>query len=216
MTSVSWSISLTLVLLSFCFDAHSAPSDEIDLYNKNKTTEEAVQQNETDDSKTDRISITPPPRSDKKKKKTTSLYYPYKQSMSPRLGFVLDPDILEENGEIPVVLGLSYMLPRTHTPQVEFTFDLLTNSKAHFSGMLRRIFYEREAFRPYIKAGATVQLDASERLAAFSDWDNYLARASIGFEDAIKLPMSVRIEIEVAANTHDQMLIFNFGYSWGW
>ena len=215
MTAVSWSVSLTLVLLGLSFKSAAAPTDEIDLYKKNDQAP-VEETKTTEDLKNDRISITPPPQRKDEEEKSVSLYYPYKQSMSPRVGFVLDPDQLDANGEVPVVLGLSYMLPRAHSPQVEFTFDLLTNSKAHFSGMLRRVFYEREALRPYLKGGVSVQLDADERLAAFSDWENYLARASIGFEDAIKLPMSVRIEIEAAANTKYQMLIFNFGYSWGW
>lgn len=164
-----------------------------------------------------KLSITEPDEEEKQENRKTlrSLYYPYKQSMSPRLGGVIDPDLVRD-GEFPFLFGISYMLPRNRSPQVEFTFDLLTNSKAHLSAMLRRIFYERESFRPFVRAGVTLAADSDERLATFSNWENYLARASIGMEDVIEMPMSVRLEMEVLIGSRDQMLVFSFGYSWAW
>jgi hypothetical protein len=160
------------------------------------------------------LSVTPAPAVPREK--ADDFYYSYRQSLSPHVGFILDHERIDANGSFPMIFGLAYMFPRRHSPQVEISFDLLTDSSGQFSAVLRRVFWEHERFRPYVKAGLTLAADADEQLATLSNWDNYMGRAGAGFEDFLNAPMSVRIEVDLVANTDHQMLAFTFGYSWGW
>jgi hypothetical protein len=54
-----------------------------------------------------------------------------------------------------------------------------------------------------------------DKLATFVNLENYYLRIGIGFEDVIKLPKSVRLEIEGLAGTEKQMYKICLGYSWG-
>lgn len=225
-----WQISLTLVLALILISgldvyskgstAWAAPTQELEL--RPETADEPTETVEsTSDLKDKNLFITEPPvysetHTSAQRTNGRSTYFPYKQSMSPRIGILLDPSLIRDSGKFPMLFGISYMLPRDHSPQIEFSFDLLTDSRAHFSAMLRRVFYERQSFRPYVRFGLSLDADAEERLATFSDFDNYLARAGVGLEDLISDPMSIRFEIELAVGTKEQMAIFSFGYSWAW
>lgn len=214
------SISLTLVLaLCLSFDLDFAKAAPINEYEAREDTKSNSTSDLNTDSRLDdnNLTVSQPPKTEKvEDSHLRDLYYPYRQSMSPRLGLILDPSLIRDSGEFPFLFGISYMLPRTRSPQIEFSFDILTDSRGHFSAMLRRIFNERQSFRPYIKAGATLSANADEKLATASKLENYLLRASVGMEDVIELPMSVRIEFELALGTEEQIAIMNFGYSWGW
>lgn len=147
--------------------------------------------------------------------KKASFFYPFLQSISPRLFLIADLDLLRD-GQLPYGLGVSYLVPQLHQPQWEVGADLFSNSNGQISVSLRQIYFADNYFRPYIKLGLGHIWRAEEKLASFSNWKNYLLRAGIGFEDVIKIPMSARIEVEAALGTETSFFIMSLGYSWGW
>lgn len=140
-------------------------------------------------------------------------YYPYQQSLTPRVGFVLRS---EEDDRISMLYGLQYMLRRFVSPRLEMGIDYLSSADLHVNAGIRYIFYEKSFFRPYYKFGLTHQADPSDLLATFLDSDNYYLRSSFGMEDVIVLPRSVRFEAEFAIGLKDWFLAFSGGYSWAW
>jgi hypothetical protein len=143
------------------------------------------------------------------------IYYPYQQSMAPRLGVLIDPDLLRDR-DLPLLVGITYMLPKRRAPRWEIGFDVVVDDGAHFSIGQRHIWGEPHSFRSYVKISALLAANAEEKLATITDIDNYFLKLSVGLEDVIKMPMSVRLETELVAGLERQYLIFSFGYSWGW
>lgn len=149
------------------------------------------------------------------KKVETYEYYPYKQSISPRIGIIFDSDLMKEH-KFPYLLGFLYMLPRRRSPQMEAGADILSDSRGQLHFGLRNILYERQYFRPYFRAGISLEVEPDDQLAAAVDFENYQLRFSLGFEDVVKLPMSARFEIEGSISSTDQTLYLVGGYSWAW
>ncbi|MCB0355743.1 MAG: hypothetical protein KDD40_01990 [Bdellovibrionales bacterium] len=143
--------------------------------------------------------------------------YPYTQSFSPRIGTLVDvQNISEELGNsFHMLYGITYMFPRNRSPQLEVGADIIKNHNGQFHASKRWIINERTSFRPFYKLGVTVAAIGREGLATFTNIDNYLARASVGFEDYYKRPMSFRWELELSLGLEDVFLYLNFGYSWG-
>lgn len=204
---------MTLVLLLSSTNLRAVPPEEADLFADEKQSiavpETQNVQEELDDKG---IIVTAPPKASIAK---NELIYPYKQTMSPRAGLILDPDQLKD-GELPLLVGITYMWPRNKSPRWELGFDILLDGGAHVSIGKRFIWSEPHSFRPFLKLGGLLAAQAEEKLATVSDFDNYYATGSVGFEDVLKMPMSVRLEMQLVAGLENQFLIFNFGYSWGW
>lgn len=159
------------------------------------------------------LSISPPPKIKKEKKE--DFYYPWNQSMGPRFGLLIDINNIKEIG-IPYTLGLVYLLPKPNSPQWEAAFDLASNSDAHIDLGLRWTINERNAFRFFYKASVTHQWKAENRLASLTDFNNYWAKGTIGMEDVLKSPASIRLEGALAVGVQNLLIIFYLGYTWGW
>lgn len=204
----------TLVLSDFAGAAPSPPSSSLN------ESPPAMQESKDDESKATDIlkasgmAITPVKINTKETQKP-DFYYPYQQAISPRLVLVANLDLLRQ-GKLPYGLGFSYLAPSKRPPQWEAGGDLLTDSYGQIFLCRRHISFADTYFRPYYKYGLAHIWKAEEKLASFSNWNNYLLRAGLGFEDVIKLPMSARLEIEVAAGSGGFMIFFSMGYSWGW
>ena len=211
MVSLDISKLMTFVVMTSVNIAVAAPQQDVQLEIVPEAEEQTVDTNSLSDEKGVIVS-TPTEDSDQQK---VRYFYPYRQSMSPKLGILLDPDMLRES-EVPLALGIRYMLPRRRSPQWEIGFDILTEEGAHVYLGKRFITNPRRPFRPYFTVSGMLSAQAEERLATITDFKNYYVKLGAGFEDIIKLPMSVRIEVEFAVGLERQFAIFNFGYSWGW
>lgn len=159
--------------------------------------------------------LTQPPPPPKIKK--NSHFYPYTQSVSPRLGTLVNLHEFREDmgSSFKMLYGFSYLFPRNHSPQLEVGADIIESLNGQFHIAKRWIINERYSFRPYYKLGATVVALGREGLATFTNIDNYLAKASLGLEDYYKEPMSLRWELEVGGGLEYFFLYLTFGYSWG-
>ncbi len=202
---------MTFVLIISINSATAAPQQDAPLEGIPEELQKTTDTQALSDEKGVIIS-TPKESSDQQK---VQYFYPYRQSMSPKLGILLDPDLLRES-EIPLSLGVRYMLPRRRSPQWELGFDVVTNEGAHIYLGKRFIAHPRRPFRPYFTISGMLSAQAEERLATITDFKNYYVKFSGGFEDIIKLPMSVRLEVEFILGLERQFALLNFGYSWGW
>lgn len=141
-----------------------------------------------------------------------SFYYPYRQELAPRMGLVLTTDSAHP---VTYLLGITYLWPRFQSPQAELGADILPDYGGHLNFGVRHIFKERDYFRPYLLWGLSHEAVARDGLATLTNFDNYYLRGSAGFENVIRLPQSVRIELEVRAGLAKQLLILCLGAAWG-
>ena len=144
-------------------------------------------------------------------------HYPFIQSVSPRIGTLIVTETFSEDigNSFKMLYGFNYMLPQNISPQFEVGADIIKGFNGQIHAGKRWIINERTSFRPFYKLGVTVAAVGREGLATFANFENYMARASIGFEDYYKKPMSFRWELEVALGTENLFLYLTFGYSWG-
>lgn len=154
---------------------------------------------------------TPPPEPLPEEAAKTYVY-PYRQQLTPRAGYVGSND---DDDPYTYMFGILYLWPRYVSPQAEFGADLVNKYGGHLNFAVRTTFYERGYFRPFWLWGLTHEAVPEDKLATFVNLENYYLRIGIGFEDVIKLPKSVRLEIEGLAGTEKQMYKICLGYSWG-
>ena len=162
------------------------------------------------------ISIALPKDIDKVRKKNRDFFYPYTQSMSPKLGLLFDMANTDSDDAFLYLLGVNYMLPRYRSPQLELSADLISNSTGHLSAVVRWILFERNSFRPFYKAGLTHKVEADQQLGSFTNLDNYLIRVGAGLEEYLKDPASIRLEAELSIGLENIFFGLILGYSWGW
>lgn len=148
-------------------------------------------------------------------KKEISYLYPYRQSIAPRFILIADLDQLRDGDGLPYGLGVGYLAPRKRQPQWEAGAELYSTSDGQIYASARWTQFPDNYFRPYAKLGVSHIWRADEKLVSFGNWKNYFLRAAVGFEDVIKPPMSVLLELAVAVGTEETQLQFSFGYSWG-
>lgn len=141
-----------------------------------------------------------------------SFYYPFRQELAPRAGLVLSTDSAHP---VTYLLGITYLWPRFQSPQAELGADILPDYGGHLNFGVRHIFRERDYFRPFFLWGLTHEAVARDGLATLTNFDNYYLRGSVGFENVIRLPQSVRIELEARAGLAKQLLILCVGAAWG-
>jgi hypothetical protein len=115
-----------------------------------------------------------------------------------------------------LLLGFNYLIPKQSSPQWEVGADLSLASQGHINVMRRFIYNERGSFRPYYKYGVMHKFVADEKFASLSNWENYLGKIGIGFEDILRPPRSLRLELEAAMGAEDIFVMFTYGYSYGW
>ncbi len=140
-------------------------------------------------------------------------YYPYLQSISPRVGLLVNSDDLKRS---ETVYSILYLLPKIESPQIEVGAEVIPNFEGFLHVSKRHIFKQRDYFRPFVKYGLNLSVVSKENLATFFNFKNYGLRVGMGLEDLLRPPMSLRIDIEALISAQSTALIVTFGYSWGW
>jgi len=203
---------LTLVLLQNV--SHAAPrSDVEDIL---ETTQESDGNTKKVDLDEENISLSVP--KPPKTKKRRAVYYPFTQSISPRLGSLVKLDEFKQKptGAFEYLIGFNYLLYSIRSPHYEIGADLVSNAEGHLNIAKRWIIAERSGFRPFYKAGVLLRMVGNEGFATFANIKNYMACGSVGIEDYFKAPLSLRLELELAVGTERNYLLLVFGYSWAW
>lgn len=154
-----------------------------------------------------------PPDPKDKSQQGYPYFFPYRQSLTPRFGI---QNSAEDNPTWTYLVGISYLWPRYASPQAEIGADVVVGIGGHLHFSVRHILYDRNFFRPYFSWGATHEVIPDDGMATFTNFDNYYARGSVGFENVVKLPRSVRVELEALVGLKKYMLVLSYGYSWAW
>ncbi len=214
MLQTTFAIILTLVLFpvsSFASPHSDAPQDQT----------ETVDESPVDPLIKDRVVITPVKATGAMEEYSRQFsrenyFYNHREALTLHSGMIFgfrdssgDPDLI--NG----MIGVSYLLPWNRMPKTEVGADLSLVGNGHLTVMQRKIFNYQGSFRPYYRYGLMLIGDPHHKLAGISDWEKYLGRAGVGFEDIRKPSQSFRIELEVAAGMKDLLGIFSIGYVWG-
>ncbi len=145
-----------------------------------------------------------------------SYYYPYKKSVSPRIGFVFDPDKLREKLELVFLFGFVFLLPSENSNHWEIGFDVHTGGVGYLQFNRRWIFTNTEKFRPFLRAGVSSRMKSSQGFASVVNQDNVQLRLGFGFEDLIINPMSAAVGLDLAVGSDQSFLAVLLGYSWAW
>lgn len=137
----------------------------------------------------------------------------YDQSMSPRLILAFD---LSELTNIDYGFGINYMFASKTSKHIEIGADFLTKDIGFFRIGQKDIFYKKQTFRPFIKYGVALSTNANEQLAGIVNYENYFLNFSLGLEDLLKIPMSVRVETEFYISSNQSYWFNVLSYSWAW
>ncbi|MEO0334913.1 MAG: hypothetical protein AAF202_00860 [Pseudomonadota bacterium] len=205
---------MTFVLLSLCAPSLAAPSVDGDLESSSsKSSPPEEMSRQRFETLGPVLSIDNSPLK-KPKPDPLNFMYPYKRSITARTGLTLDPQELKE-GKLPLLIGAAYMLFDKSPRRYEALFNFTTNSVAQLGLTRRHMVNEPNHYRGFWSYGAVVQMMPEERLATFANLQNYFAAASLGMEDVMNMPKSVRLEIQLLAGTAGQAAILYVGSSWG-
>lgn len=143
-------------------------------------------------------------------------YYPYKKSISPRIGFVFDPDKLREKLELVFLFGFVFLLPSETSNHWEVGFDVHTGGVGYLQLNRRWIFTSTEKFRPFVRAGISSRMKSEQGFASIVNQDNVQLRLGFGFEDLLINPLSAAVGMDLAVGADQTFLAVLLGYSWAW
>ncbi len=160
-----------------------------------------------------RISPVPKVQVGTGRKGTEEVYFPYRSSISPRLGFGTESKKLSKN-EYHYLYGLLFQFPSDHAEHWEAGADVINDGKGVLSIGWKKRYRPTEAVRPYTKIGFAVRVDPSEQLTTFLRNENFQIRPATGFEYFLEHPSSIRLELETWISRSELGLHLCMGYSY--
>ncbi len=164
------------------------------------------------------VDITPPPavgQESDDESFSSEYFYPYRKSMSPRLGIMYNSIAASEGNSMLYAIGFQTLWSSPTLKNYEAGADLISDGTGRVN-FQQRWFFSRSRMRPYAKAGAGLKLTPKDGLATILKLANYNARAAIGLERLFLAPLSLRVELEVGVGIEDVEALLSFGYSWAW
>lgn len=145
-----------------------------------------------------------------------SYYYPYKRSISPRVGFVFDPDKLRDNKELVFLFGFVFLLPSESADHWELGFDVHTGGLGYLQFNRRWVASHTEKFRPFLRAGISSRMKGEQGFASIVNQENVQLRIGLGFEDLLINPLSAAVGMDLGIGSDQTFLAVLLGYSWAW
>lgn len=206
MSKLAIFVSATIVLILTSLRAGAAPQPEVP---PDSPTEEKVQERAVDENmaiaEPAPLTHVPPPANQR--------YYAYRQALTVRGGIGID--LSNDEDSTQKVLGVQYTLPRFLSPRWEIGADLHNDGNGHIHFGLRRVFYERDFFRPSMKAGLDHWVDSKENLATFGHSKNYFFQATGTIEFVVWDPFSIRLEQEFLFGIKKTWTVSTVGLTYG-
>lgn len=159
-----------------------------------------------------------PEKSDSTSDEAPQFFFSYEESFTIRASVGLNFKELKktEGDKDPwLVLGMRYMLPNTTAHHQEYGLDLATddNSRLYVSGGYKHILDRTENLRPYFKIGAAIRFDEGDKLETPFDFKSWSLVGSMGIEDLIKDPHSLRADLDLFWGKEDFLALISFGWS---
>jgi hypothetical protein len=144
-------------------------------------------------------------------------YHSYHQSIYVFAGLILPfVDSTDDEDLLNYSLGVSYDFKSRNSPKWEAEAIWTTLSVGQLSAMRKHIYNEKASFRPFYRYGVTYKVVPEEKMASAGNFENFLFRVGVGFEDIQKPPKSLRFGIDAAIGVEDIWVMANLGYAWGW
>lgn len=209
---------MTLVLACFLHSAIALAAVTQPEPNLDQKSQENEQGQKAPSEIIDTIDITPvgkPKNIDSGLFSTTEYFFPFRNSVSARMGAIYNSEAFESNYGTLYLVGFQYLFHTKSMKGYELGADLLTRGTGRIHAS-RRWLFNRTRTRPFGKAGIGWRVDPDQGISTFIRYQNLLARGGFGVEHLLKSPLSLRGEIEIAAGTEFQEGILSLGYSWAW
>jgi hypothetical protein len=108
------------------------------------------------------------------------------------------------------------MLDSPNNKHFEVGIDLASEAYGLLHIGHKWVYNRNSAFRPYFKVGPTIMLRPEQQLATFLSPANFQLRLCGGFEKLIRVPMSLRFDIETAWVSGGYEAVVAIGYAWAW
>lgn len=145
-------------------------------------------------------------------------FYKYDESLSLRLGgnhdFGDPPD--EEDDNTSAQFGFAYMFESQSKAHLEFAADLFPKREEFFLQLaLKVVELSTEAFRPHYKIGGAIKFDSGDKFNTPLKTENYFGVLGVGFEDIIKDPLSLRIDMDLLMSSDNALFVLSAGISYG-
>jgi len=188
----------------------AAPGKNFDPVNEAEPVKETPGNPQQIDDNNLMIRENPPPPT---RSREAARYYHYRQALSPRIlgGITTDSEDSSAYG-----VGIAYQWPKVSSPYAEIGADVVTPFGGYLNFGVKHVFFERNFFRPNFIWGLSHELVAREKLATFTNIDNYYARISVGFERVTQLPQSFRLEVQAMVGIEKILVLLGIGYVWAW
>ena len=200
----------TLAISPCAFSAKGTPQPNMD-----DTSEDNGNRAPTDPMVNQTIDIgQPPPAPPRRDNAEQEFFYPYRNSLTARLGGALINSAVT-NGGFQTVLGVEYSFTTPSLNIYEAGADLIADGTGHLH-FSRKIVYSRARFRPYVKLGAGLLINPADSLVTFIKYQNYEIRASMGSEQLMWAPRSVRLELEGLLGGNTAQIGVTVGYVFAW
>ncbi len=215
-------VILFFVLCTFNFEGRAAPNDDtaIDPDFQNQNIESNPQETKLPDP-LKKLDITVPDKKNENKNlvntvDSNNFYFPYRQSVSPRVGLVLDPEELRRDFHLVFLFGVTYLLPSDVGRHWEIGFDAHTGGTGYVQLGRRYVFQRTDKFRPFLRPGIALKLKSQEGVASVVNIKNVQMRLAAGFEDLLRSPLSAALAVELGVGGEGGFLVLAVGYSWAW
>jgi hypothetical protein len=183
--------------------------------NMDDTPEDATSRPSTDPILNQTIDIgKPPPAPSLENRAEREFFYQYRSSITARVGLALINSAVT-NGGAQTIAGAEYAFTTPAMKIYEGGADIIGDGTGnlHFS---RKIVYSRSEFRPYIKVGAGLLVNPSDGLVTFIKYQNYQIRAAMGLEELLRIPRSMRLELEGTLGGNTTQASITAGYVFAW
>ena len=149
---------------------------------------------------------------------TPKYFFSHDESISLRTGGAIDFKELEKTDgdkDIPILLGLRYMLPSSNSKHQEHGVDLLMGDKSrlYLQAGYKYIIDHTNGLRPYYKFGVSMRFDEGDHMETPFDFKSYAIVGSVGLEDLIKDPHSFRVDLDIHVGREDFLALVVLGYS---
>ena len=162
------------------------------------------------------LAISQPPEARTDLEAPEPKYYPYQQQLTFRYGKSGDFGKFDVNKMTDNIIGFQYLFPKFLAPKLEAGADLHTAGRGHIHAGWRWIWWERNYFRPSLKASLDHNVNSKEQLATFGHLENYYVRGTVTLEYVVWNPYSVRLEGEGLVGLKNNLFEATLGLSRGW
>ncbi len=162
------------------------------------------------------VDIAPAPPASPREARRLGYFYKYRNAITAFYYAGADSkNITEDKSPFIQRFSLQFLFPTENLHALEASADLFSDNSGAL-GLSYRWIFSRTRLRPYTKLGAAVRIDPDDQLAALLRLKNYQLRGSVGFEQTLGDPVSLRFDAELIASGRSVEALAGLGLVWAW